>query len=232
MLAGGKGWWFDNKTIDITCDVACYIISGELHFAQLYNDRLIEDCFSIKIEFPYDYPLKLPRVFETKNRIPKHADWHNSDTSGLCLATPAEIRCRIQNIPQTVNAFLSNFLIPYLFANSFKEKTGEYPWVTSGHGIDGIIEEYKIFFDIHDNEKIVNFLTKLFEKKSCPKGHELCPCNNGKKFRDCHMGKVFERIKYYPYICMKQDYDALVQNERKRFDGDMEIKRIISSIIH
>lgn len=224
--AGGPGWWFDDPSITIAPCGTKSIISGCLCFSQGYEDEPLEDTFDIKIDFPHNYPEILPKVFETKSRIPKTADYHNSEKSGLCLATIAGVRQKISEGRKTFTDFISDLAIPFLFGHSYKEKKGEYPWPPARHEFNGIIDEYKQYFNIPD-DSIVKFLIGVFGGETPIKGHLPCPCASGKKFRDCHMSKYVERTKYYSHKDMKKEFDENVKSLRQDQQHESSLRATI-----
>jgi hypothetical protein len=180
-----------------------YIIIGIIRFRFSYLDIEIRDEFNIKIEFPYDYPKHLPKVFDVTNRIPDGADSHNNKSStGFCLGTEAEIRQRIFNMTPTFINYIRDLVIPFLYAQSYKEKYEKYPWITRSHCEEGIIEECRDYFCFSDNEQACKFLLELAKYKNTLKGHVLCPCGSKKRFKYCHRDKYQERLKYYSHIEM------------------------------
>ena len=57
---------------------------------------------------------------------------------------------------------------------------------------------------------IVGFM-KLLARKNSPKGHERCPCNSGKRLRDCHRDLLHEARERVSWQDVAQDLRLLVQ---------------------
>jgi len=207
IITISDGFCFVNPTIDDDILNNQYVITGAIKFQFSYLNVEINDEFNVKIEFPYDYPKHLPKVFDTTDRIPDGADFHNSKkNTGFCLGTEAEIRQRIFNIEPTFINYIYNLVIPFLYAQSYKEKYGEYPWPTRPHSEEGTIEECREFFNLSNNEHARQFLCELAKYKNPLKGHILCPCGSKKRFRYCHENKYQERLKYYSHFEMTREF--------------------------
>ena len=47
------------------------------------------------------------------------------------------------------------------------------------------------------------------------KGHHLCPCGSGKKFRDCHAPLYWKLNQYYTQKNLLQDYLSILPLEAR-----------------
>lgn len=119
------------------------------------NDKILDkpwiyqgDEYAIRIRWPHDQPY--PNCYEEGQRkILKHAskihvvpgDVHVNKDSTLCLAPPQALDMRFKN-GFSLEVFVEQFLIPYLFSQTHFRKTGDWPWPPAGHGASGPLEWY------------------------------------------------------------------------------------------
>lgn len=160
------------------------LISGKIDVNCEHLDEHIIDEYEVMITIN-NYPEKLPIIRETNKRISLKYG-HVYKDGELCLATDDEIKLTLgENF--TLNQWIDNFVIPYLFGYSYFEKYGVMPFGERSHGTKGIREFYKDFFKVDTEEKAINFLNFIASFKTYKyKGHHICPCGSGKRIRDCH----------------------------------------------
>lgn len=161
------------------------LVSGKININCEYLNEHIIDEYEVMIIINNNYPEKLPVIREINKRIPLRYG-HVYRDGELCLATDDEIKLTLgENF--TLSQWIDNFVIPYLFGYSYFEKYGVMPFGERSHGTTGIIEFYKDFFNVDNEDKAVNFLKFIRSFKSYKyKGHYRCPCGSGKRVRDCH----------------------------------------------
>lgn len=193
-----------------------YIITGTLSFKETYKSHEIEDCFDISVWWPYNFPKDLPKIFECGGRIPHDADFHVnvSDNNSLCLATRrSEKEILIKN--PTFENYIIKLVIPFLYAFAYKTQKGCYPWGEEKHADKGLLEDYRTFFNLPDTKITEKFLLQLALHKNM-KGHHLCPCGSGKKFRYCHAPLYWEIMEYYNYKNLLEDCLLISPEEIKQ----------------
>lgn len=173
-------YWIDDKGI----------IEGELNFKASYNGVNIADNYSIRIEIPSNYPKDMPLTKEIGGRIPYN--FHKLNNDYLCLEVPTKMKIMFMENP-TLLFYIEKFVIEYLFSFSYKEKFGQLPYGERPHGCEGIIDYYKELFGVTDINCIVKFLQLLSSNNY--RGHHLCPCNSGKRLRNCHGNKMLKLIQ-------------------------------------
>jgi hypothetical protein len=140
------------------------------------------DRYHIEIEFPPDYPDRLPIVRETAGRIPWEADRHNSN-GVACVLLPEE---RWWSFPPN-KPFLEYLTVPlhnYFLSQSLIEAGGTWPFSEHRHGLDGVIDFYKEQFGTQDTMTAILLLKLVASGRF--KGHWPCPCSSGKILRHCH----------------------------------------------
>lgn len=173
-----------------SCDGGLATYSGVIAFTANYNDcGLIDDEFEVEILFPLTGIDDLPTVKETGGRIPYHPDFHVNDDGTMCLGAPLEIRRKYKQDPSLL-AFINLLLIPFLYSFSFKENHGHMPFGELSHGSKGVTEYYKELFGTDSNLKVMELLKIIVEDNY--RGHISCPCESGKRLRNCHGPQIRE----------------------------------------
>lgn len=106
------------------------------------------DEYAIRIRWPYDQPY--PNCYESDtNKILDQAkkanlipgDVHINPDGSLCLAPPQDLDMRFSDA-FSLEAYVENYLIPFLFSQTHFRKTGDWPWPPAGHGASGPLEWY------------------------------------------------------------------------------------------
>jgi len=157
------------------------VVAGMLGFNTSYGEYAIQDEYLVKIVIPSDYPDTLPRAFEIGGKIPK--DFHMMTDRSLCLGSPLEMALKFSETPSLLG-FVERLLIPYLFSYACWEKFKVMPFGERAHGSAGILQSYQDLFGTSDIVATMNLLRMLADDSYL--GHTLCPCNTGKKLRNCH----------------------------------------------
>lgn len=208
---GDIGFNFKNTNISILQNEI--EIKGDIQFNQKYKDIQLQDKYLIQILFPLNFPSEIPIVREMEGRIESSADYHNNkENNGFCLGVPGEIHKKIHGNP-TVKYFISEIVIPFLYANTFREKYKKYPWPTREHYSKGLLKYYQNEFDLKDENITKNFLLNLAYLKNNAKGHIQCPCGSGTRFRNCH-GSVYRKlITYHSHKDIQKDVLCILKDE-------------------
>jgi hypothetical protein len=171
-----------------------YWIEGKIKFNAVFGDISIEDQYDIQISLD-NFPDSVPSVIESGKRINRIPDNHIDSKGVLCLGNRLECYEKCQ---ESLVSFFDNLLIPFLYANSYKEKYKKYPWPTLNHFSAGILQYYAELFEKTELE-----ISEFFENISILntiKGHHQCFCGKDKKYRDCcrkHLIKIINDPKKY-----------------------------------
>lgn len=158
------------------------------------------DTYQIKVEFHTN--LACPLVYETAGRIAAiaardgkiTADLHiYNDTGALCLASAMELERAFQD-GFSLPTFIDEFVVPYLFAQSYYAMHEVWPWGELSHGYKGLLQWLGRLNDYGDEDIMATYRTLMAQQdagqakellqKRC-RGHEPCPCGSGSKTRDC-----------------------------------------------
>lgn len=167
----------------------------------------IEDAYEITVDFNIAEHSKLPILKETGGRLKlvqeqknilDIRDLHvNPHDESLCmLVRPTELSLVESSFK--LLEFMNKLVIPFFYAQSYFEKYSQWPWGDYSHGTLGILERY-VDETLHTEQVTRFYLISLTERSDWAtikglksnrdhkiKGHTPCPCNSGKKFRDCH----------------------------------------------
>lgn len=171
-------------------------------FVAANSDRGTYICDTYQIKIESRAPLTLPLVFETAGRITAvaardsktTADLHMySSTGALCLASSMELERAFQD-GFSLPVLMDEFVVPYLFAQSYYEAHGIWLWGELAHGYKGLLQWLGRLGDYDDEDVASTYRTLMAQpdaeqarellKERC-RGHKPCPCGSGRKARDC-----------------------------------------------
>lgn len=158
------------------------ILKGELDIIDL-NGKIWET-YSILIRASSDYPKMFPKLFETNGAFPKIADWHVNSDESCCIDVP-ENEMIICNSGLHVKDFISNYVIPYLANQKFRELEGYYLYGEYSHGVVGKIEFYQSKLKARSPRQMIEMFDFIIKDKK-PDRRSKCPFCINTKFRKCH----------------------------------------------
>ncbi len=148
---------FRNLNLEKRTD-GVWLIGGRLGFAGDFPAQSIEDEYEIAMTVPKDYPINLPEVWETGDRIP--LDYHKNPDKSLCLGAPLAVKTKFNEEPTL--SFVSKSLIPFLYSFSFYDQHGCLPFGELSHGAKGLFEYYKGLFHLEEDDN------SRINPNSCP----------------------------------------------------------------
>ena len=154
--------------------------------------------YGIVILFSGNYPKYPPVLFCNDPKLPIDIiDRHIMKDGSACLGVRAEINSRWRSNPTIVH-FIENMVAPFLVWQAYYDAFHKPPtWGERPHFGKGIREFYAELLGMPPDENIIGFM-KLLARKNQPKGHEHCPCDSGKRLRDCHRDLLYDtREKVY-----------------------------------
>ena len=137
--------------------------------------------YRIEVIIPLDSD-ELPYVLDVGNQIDGSYP-HRYVDGKLCLETDTNIRIRFID-GFSLETWMSEYVETYFFSYEFYQRYGEFPFGERGHGWEGIIQTYSDFFNEADGVKTIKLMASISNDKY--RGHALCPCGSGQKFRSCH----------------------------------------------
>lgn len=163
--------------------------------------------YQVKIVFPNGYPLNIPVLIETSNKITRHVDWHISEQGVCCVGTIAK-QHREMSDGITLISWLDKFAIPY-FANHIQRlELGSYANGEFAHGLEGILEYYKELFQTLDANSTLDRLRQIAGLNSYSK-NALCFCGSGKKYKRCLEKNRKEHMFHIPRDILIADINSL-----------------------
>lgn len=180
-------------------------VEGRLWFTASYNNKPIEDEYSVKILIPQNYPEQYPTSEETLGRIPK--SFHHYKDGSLCLGAPYAISKTFLAMP-TLFGFTEKCLIPYLYSFSYKSLYGYLPYGELTHGNLGILEYYQSELNVNNKKPTIEFLRILSENYKST--NIVCPCGSKKNISKCHGKRLREMLSIVsPSFFQKEYYQIL-----------------------
>lgn len=165
-------------------------ISGKYKICNQIATEVFEDYFALEIFVPEDFPYDIPTVKATDGKI-RAVNYreHIYPNGQLCLEIDTAIAAFLQDRPSLL-AFLSRFLDVYLCGFLYYKKYKLLPFGEHKHGIEGLLDYYCELFNTADKNSAYRLLRCMFKDKI--KGHIDCPCQSGKRYRNCHRGQISE----------------------------------------
>lgn len=208
-----------NKALEdypsLTLNEKTGVVSGSFPLTNPSTGEKIEE-YDLRITFPSGtFINKLPRVWETSERLPRLRDRHIYDDGEFCLASSldAYLLCR-EGV--TFLNFLEDVVSPFL-ASQTLISLGEpdaFPQGQYSHGEQGILESYQEYFGTQDLSLIVDTLSASLRKIG---RNTKCFCGSGKKFKYCHA--VFFRDKPLPPVdILKKDLRDIQEIQEREKD--------------
>lgn len=146
------------------------------------------DSYQIKAGITAGSPAEEPVVFEEGGRIPRTADRHVFPKDGNCclgvweewLLTASD--CRFET-------FLTGPMHDYFVSQTYYEVNKKWPFGERSHGIAGVVEAFSEILGVKQDRQVVAAYLRLVCRQHLG-GHAVCPCDSGRRLRDCHRGEV------------------------------------------
>jgi len=165
------------------------VLFGSILVNRISKEYTLYKEYQIEIIVPISSN-ELPYVIDVGHNIDESYPHRYAD-GRLCLETDASIRVRfIEGF--SLSAWISEYVETYFFSYEYYRRYGDYPFGERGHGIDGVLQTYEELFKEPDVLKVYRLMASISSHRY--RGHMLCPCGSGKKFRACHGMTV---MKYY-----------------------------------
>nr|MBC8361659.1 SEC-C domain-containing protein [Candidatus Desulfatibia profunda] len=168
----------------------CAIVHGTY---SLYVPNISQEFdYGIVLVLPKNYPKLPPQMFCNDLKLPiNNIDRHIMKDGRACLGVHAEIGMRWKP-GSTIVTFLDDLVAPFLAWQAYYDKYHEPPpWGERSHYKQGILEFYAELLKRPIDSTIEGFM-RLLARANRPKGHEPCPCNSGKRLRNCHRDMLYE----------------------------------------
>ena len=204
-LARFKGDW-PNASLDLL-DNGSALIQMKYLLDGSYNEIRIAEQFSLQISVPASYPLEVPTVNEVDGIISPNYEHRLTDGS-FCLGASIELLRNIQEDP-SLSSFLEGPVQSYLYTALFWQRYGRYPYGDRAHGIQGIIQAYQDIFGLGETENPLPLMQYIANGNY--RGHLTCPCESGRRIRNCHGTILLELINGPLKEVVSRDLETIQQ---------------------
>lgn len=202
---------------------ALHDLKGYIHINQIESGEHMVGDFPVRIYLPADYPNEVPSVFAPGFSIPKGYAHVFISNGRLCLGTVADQYFFLAE-RHSLKEWLDSYVIPYFFSVEYFRKYEISPFGERSHGFKGTLEYYQELFEVKDLERAYRFLEFLATQSY--RGSLPCPCDSGKRIRDCHddvirkysQERYEDQIKndYYEVLKLKQQ---IAKDIRRRMNA-------------
>jgi len=181
-------------------------ISGYIHIHRSIDQYVSNKNYELSVFVPVSDG-KIPYVIDRSGSIEKDYP-HRYPDGMLCLATEIDMVLEFEKDPSLVN-WMQRFVEPYYVIYEYYKRYGEYPEGDRAHGEDGIVQSYMDIFSV-DGQHAVCLLNEIVYEAY--RGHHPCPCDSGKRLRNCH-GEIVLRFKKQPMLLKQatKDYHMILQ---------------------
>jgi ubiquitin-protein ligase len=175
--------------------------------------------YSVALRVPDDYPKHPPVMYCNDPKLPINIDRHILKNGQACLGVTTEVRRKWSAAPNMVS-FVDEFVGPFLAWQIFFDAYGCPPaWGQRSHDKKGVLEFYADILGLEVDANIVGFM-RLLARKNIPGGHEMCPCESGRRLRTCHKDAVHAARQHVEWTDAKSDLLLL-----ERQDSDTTVKK-------
>ena len=178
------------------------------------STRQIE--YGIVLLLPKNYPKRPPEMFcNDPKLLIGDIDRHIRSDGRACLGVQADIGIR-WSPNSTIVDFLNHLVAPFLAWQAYYEVHQKPPssWGERSHSSQGILEFYAELLGRPPDSSVVGFM-RLLARKNCPKGHEPCPCDSGRRLRQCdgHRKLIYEIRKRVAWQDVEHDLKVYLQGD-------------------
>ena len=181
-------------------------ISGSFLLNREFNGHRVYKKYNITIVIPINSS-KLPYVIDSNSYIDeKYRHYYSNGV--LCLETDTKLLLDYEKKFDIIH-WMENYVECYFFTYEYYKRYGEFPYGERSHGVMGIIETYQDILNAKDVVEAFHILQYIHSKDY--RGHMKCPCQSGKRIRDCH-GKQMMRFYTNDYIrsIFLNDYSTII----------------------
>ncbi len=184
----------------------CTEIFGNMHVHRSVDQYVVNKNYELTIFIPVSDG-EMPYVVDSGGSIEKDYP-HRYPDGKLCLATEIDMVLEHEKNPSLLN-WMRQFVEPYYVIYEYYKRYGEYPYGDRAHGEYGIVQAYMEIFSV-DAVHVVYLLKDIVYESY--RGHHLCPCDSGKRLRNCH-GESILRFKEQPILLGQatKDYKIILQ---------------------
>lgn len=149
------------------------------------------------LDQPQQQRALLPRLYIQDQSFPFDSKRHFNagPQRPACLSGPSE-EARLIEEGYLFPKFLEELCIPFLYAQSYYDVHGKWPWAEYDHDALGALQSYStsscaraLFITLWVNlrgQAVWPRIHAILQSKTLPKGHMACLCQSGRPIRTCH----------------------------------------------
>jgi len=170
---------------------------GKINAKVKYKElETLEFAYDLKIIIPEKFPNELPDFYMLDKSVKPDVNLHIEKDGKICLGVPLRLMMELNKV-HTINNYIENVLIPYLYGLTYKlkYKKKKFPFDEIGHYEKGLLVEYKKMLQLNDKSSII----KAFELLGMDRGDahfEKCPCGCGNLYMICTYMNILEKYRY------------------------------------
>ena len=182
-------------------------ITGQISINRVVEDFHVVNDYMIQIVIPYSSD-KLPIVFDIDEKLDRNYP-HLYKNRALCLETDIVIYTYFKNSFNLVEWY-EQFVEPYFVSYEYYMLYNCFIFGDRPHDVVGLISSYMDIFELQSIYPLILILHFILSSKY--RGHLLCPCNSGKKIRECHGVKMIEFYESKKMYCqLKEDFRQIYE---------------------
>lgn len=169
-------------------------LSGTLAFRATHKEWEVVDEFEVEISVPGAFPRDPPTVKEVGGRIPRTNDYHINPDNSLCLGSTLALMKGLFDDPSLLG-FIDRFVVGFLLNASIKLRDGgDFVTGALGHGVPGLLFDYRQRFGLETGNQVVSVLELLSLKKRIANKRD-CPCRCGHRLGRCRLHNVLNEYR-------------------------------------
>ena len=115
--------------------------------------------------------------------------------------------------------FIDDIIMSYLYTASYFKRYGTVPFGERSHGIKGIEEAYMEKYRVKEKRTLILLLAYVCGIKKY-RGHLPCPCESGRKFRNCHGDVILKDIQSNRHDVYRTDAYLLINHYLKESEKE------------
>ena len=187
-------------------------LEGDFSFRADYEGGpIIEDAYRLQVDVSLQFPIDIPRVMELDERIPRHIEYHVSNDGTLCLGSSLRLHF-IAITALDLTEFAQCSVVPFLYANSYREQNGVYPFGELAHGAVGLLDDYAQILGLNRPEQAVEGIALIAMKRRLA-NKRRCPCGCGLRLGACRFNETVHRFRaQFGRPLFKQFHDEILRN--------------------
>jgi SEC-C motif len=158
----------------------------------------IKDEIKVRVVFPFDYPDREPRAYDSDSHFPHTLERHFYDDGyadgRCCLWLPPKSKWN-PNDPESLRVFLDELAI-FFERQLIFDATGTWPGAEYDHGSNGYLQWIKEILE--NSEQLVEIFSTVLGGSAKLGRNKICPCGSGGKYKRCHLPTIDKIRKGVP----------------------------------